>query len=192
MTIVLTHSINQEQQELVKKCLNAYNIQANIKDILYVNVKDLVKKHQFVITFGKIPASLVEAEVLELITKPVIVNLPHPKQLTNIPENQQHRQETAKQLQQTAQSISETPIDTTTLTITEKDLPILDEQKVLLLQKLSEMKSSMIINKSGNLIEIGNQKRGNTDLFFTIEELFMLEKVMKTFDVKEVQIIKDK
>jgi hypothetical protein len=182
----LIHNLKKNEKKQVQKCLEAYKLPVKLVDILQADIKKLVRANQILITFGTISASIVEAEFPP--TPPILIKLPHPKKILNLPANIEARRETAKKLKELTKLVADMPLRPEQINVSEEDLPLLEDAQVLLLDRLTTSGSSLIVAKNGALVEIGPEKKHKTDIFLTVEELFLIRKTMNTLDVSEIQL----
>jgi hypothetical protein len=192
MIPTLVHNISNKEQEQVVACLQVYDIQYKILGLAYTDLHKLVRRNKFIITFGSIATGLINAEIEDIPTPPVVIKLPHPSKLINKPGNSPHRKETASKLQELKDLIACTPMRPEDLTISKQELPDLQEEQLLILSKLTETDSILLIARDSSIIEIGRQRQhaDKAEIHLSIEELLLIQRTMEVLDIKEVQLIK--
>ena len=194
--ICFTHKASPEHTEIVKKWIGATGIDGvQLYNIPNHKPEDLIRDNTVVVTFGK----FAELAVAYCFTEKQRKNarhifLPHPRQLIPQIANKEYRAQAQAVIEELKVLMAEEIFQPELIVITEKDLPDIKRNELIMLKKLIEetgKNSCLITSKNGKLIQLGNgPAKGKPDILLSFEELYGIRLIMDVLGVSEVEIAK--
>jgi hypothetical protein len=142
------------------------------------------------VTFGTTPALAVRDSGKAIQH----VSLPAPKKLVNKAGNEKDRDDAWNALQDLAKKLADESFSPAQVIVTEADMPDLDKQHLLMLQRLTEKSNSRFCiqtGKNGKTIAIGYDIPIDfeADIKISFEELYTVRNVMDILEVDRVELI---
>lgn len=195
--IAFIHNASRDELQKASEWLSVLETKdGKLYNIPNHRIEDTITDHTIIITFGRI-TELAAAQCIEE-TKPTnvkLVALPKITELTKERENKERRQDAYSKLLEIKQLLEEDIFFPASIKINDSDLPHLEAQQVLMLEKITEDEqrdSCFQTNKRGKLIEISKEKKENSkaDIHITFSELYTIRSIMDVLGVIEVDIVK--
>lgn len=199
-TIAFIYNAIPEELELAEKWLGLTGQLFKVYSLPTFDPKYLIKPYTYIVTFGPTIAKLINEHIEAKKPQCVkVFNLPSIKKLIKIEENFPNREEALEILKTLKEQIeNEKVFALPDLTITEKDLPNLHSNQLILLNKIMEensQESCICLTKNGKMIEITinpyRDPNPKADISVTIAELYAIKTTMEVLEVNEVILAKN-
>ena len=189
-------NITDQEKDVVQKCAVFLQEDINLFSFKIVNIREhkidsFLKDNSIIISFGKIPTSLIK-NIIEELNKKVLkhISLSHPKYLLKISQNKKTRDETFKILKDLKEFLKVNLLESNKTRILPEDITPVDKTIEEILLNIKTEKNFYFTSLNGKTIEVGLDKKidSKADIYVTISELCLLKTIIQIFKPQEVII----
>ena len=146
----------------------------------------VIKHGDIIITFGTATKLIISSSV-KTIFEIDLIHLPPLNLLQNTPTCFLHRKE-ARELLETIPALLQKEVqELGSQVVNIADLPTVENWETSLIALLNTSATRFLTARNGRKIQVGGEALPTSDIYLTVEELLMINKIMQTLRVKEVR-----